>query len=107
MHVAVLTYMGFGIVTLFGYFRDFLRAVGLEKRNLAQEREEQKVRCCHPCHQHIAYARHAQTHKCTVGCAHALSVNALYFAPIILNACSLALSPSGMYSTASHECCLR
>ncbi|XP_061646536.1 serine palmitoyltransferase 3 isoform X2 [Phyllopteryx taeniolatus] len=42
MHVAVLTYMGFGIVTLFGYFRDFLRAVGLEKCNLAQEREEQK-----------------------------------------------------------------
>ncbi|XP_057703625.1 serine palmitoyltransferase 3 isoform X1 [Corythoichthys intestinalis] len=42
MHVAVMTYVGFGIVTLFGYFRDFLRAVGLEKRNLAQEREEQK-----------------------------------------------------------------
>ncbi|XP_054654951.1 serine palmitoyltransferase 3 isoform X1 [Dunckerocampus dactyliophorus] len=42
MHVAVMTYLGFGIVTLFGYFRDFLRAVGLEKRNLAQEREEQK-----------------------------------------------------------------
>lgn len=43
MYVAVCTYMGFGIVTLFGYFRDFLRAVGLEKCNLAQEREEQKV----------------------------------------------------------------
>ncbi|XP_023818799.1 serine palmitoyltransferase 3 [Oryzias latipes] len=42
MYVAVCTYMGFGIVTLFGYFRDFLRAVGLEKCNLAQEREEQK-----------------------------------------------------------------
>ncbi|XP_077351234.1 serine palmitoyltransferase 3 [Festucalex cinctus] len=42
MYVAVMTYLGFGIVTLFGYFRDFLRAVGLEKRNLAQEREEQK-----------------------------------------------------------------
>ncbi|KAA0718145.1 Serine palmitoyltransferase 3 [Triplophysa tibetana] len=42
MYVAVLTYMGFGIVTLFGYFRDLLRAVGLEKCNLAQEREEQK-----------------------------------------------------------------
>ncbi|KAG7257580.1 hypothetical protein CRUP_021197 [Coryphaenoides rupestris] len=26
MYVAVLTYLGFGIVTLFGYFRDFLRA---------------------------------------------------------------------------------
>ncbi|XP_056616578.1 serine palmitoyltransferase 3 [Triplophysa dalaica] len=42
MYVAVLTYMGFGIVTLFGYFRDLLRAVGLEKCNLAEEREEQK-----------------------------------------------------------------
>ena len=43
MYVAVMTYLGFGIVTLFGYFRDFLRAVGLEKCHLAQEREEQKV----------------------------------------------------------------
>ncbi|KAI7805812.1 serine palmitoyltransferase 3 [Triplophysa rosa] len=42
MYVAVLTYMGFGIVTLFGYFRELLRAVGLEKCNQAQEREEQK-----------------------------------------------------------------
>ncbi|XP_068424223.1 serine palmitoyltransferase 3 isoform X2 [Clinocottus analis] len=42
MYVAVMTYLGFGIVTLFGYFRDFLRAVGLEKCNIAQEREEQK-----------------------------------------------------------------
>ncbi|KAJ3610620.1 hypothetical protein NHX12_022712 [Muraenolepis orangiensis] len=42
MYVAVLTYLGFGIVTLFGYFRDFLRAVGLEKCHLAQEREEQR-----------------------------------------------------------------
>uniref|UniRef100_A0A667YWJ8 serine C-palmitoyltransferase n=1 Tax=Myripristis murdjan TaxID=586833 RepID=A0A667YWJ8_9TELE len=42
MYVAVLTYLGFGIVTLFGYFRDFLRAVGLEKCHLAQERQEQK-----------------------------------------------------------------
>ncbi|XP_018595751.1 serine palmitoyltransferase 3 isoform X1 [Scleropages formosus] len=42
MYVAVLTYLGFGIVTLFGYFRDFLRAVGLEKCHLAQERDEQK-----------------------------------------------------------------
>ncbi|KAK9541758.1 hypothetical protein VZT92_001779 [Zoarces viviparus] len=42
MYVAVMTYLGFGIVTLFGYFRDFLRAVGLEKCNLAQERKEQK-----------------------------------------------------------------
>lgn len=43
MYVAVMTYLGFGIVTLFGYFRDFLRAVGLEKCHLAQEREEQKA----------------------------------------------------------------
>ncbi|XP_034464050.1 serine palmitoyltransferase 3 [Hippoglossus hippoglossus] len=42
MYVAVMTYLGFGIVTLFGYFRDFLRAVGLEKCHQAQEREEQK-----------------------------------------------------------------
>ncbi|XP_073775604.1 serine palmitoyltransferase 3 isoform X2 [Danio rerio] len=42
MYVAVLTYMGYGIVILFGYFRDFLRAVGLEKCHQAQEREEQK-----------------------------------------------------------------
>lgn len=43
MYVAVMTYLGFGIVTLFGYLRDFLRAVGLEKCHVAQEREEQKV----------------------------------------------------------------
>ncbi|KAG9344278.1 hypothetical protein JZ751_010947 [Albula glossodonta] len=43
LYVAVMTYLGFGIVTLFGYFRDFLRAVGLEKCHLAQERAEQKV----------------------------------------------------------------
>ncbi|CAJ1067719.1 Hypothetical predicted protein [Xyrichtys novacula] len=42
IYVAVMTYVGFGIVTLFGYLRDFLRFVGLEKRNVAQEREEQK-----------------------------------------------------------------
>lgn len=43
MYVAVMTYVGFGICTLFGYFRDFLRAVGLEKCHLAQEREDQKA----------------------------------------------------------------
>ncbi|XP_072247355.1 serine palmitoyltransferase 3 [Leuresthes tenuis] len=42
MYVAVMTYLGFGLVTLFGYLRDFLRAVGLEKCHVAQEREEQK-----------------------------------------------------------------
>ncbi|XP_008428429.1 serine palmitoyltransferase 3 [Poecilia reticulata] len=42
MYVAVMTYVGYGIGTLFGYLRDFLRAVGLEKCHVAQEREEQK-----------------------------------------------------------------
>lgn len=42
MYVAVMTYLGFGLVTLFGYLRDFLRAVGLEKCHLARERPEQK-----------------------------------------------------------------
>uniref|UniRef100_A0A3Q3ARD9 serine C-palmitoyltransferase n=1 Tax=Kryptolebias marmoratus TaxID=37003 RepID=A0A3Q3ARD9_KRYMA len=42
MYVAVMTYVGYGIVTLFGYFRDFLRAVRIEKCNIAQEREDQK-----------------------------------------------------------------
>lgn len=42
MYVAVMTYLGFGLVTLFGYLRDFLRAVGLEKCHVAQERPEQK-----------------------------------------------------------------
>ncbi|KAM4842019.1 serine palmitoyltransferase 3 [Thomomys bottae] len=34
--------MGYGIGTLFGYLRDFMRKWGLEKRNGATEREEQK-----------------------------------------------------------------
>ncbi|KAM9315704.1 serine palmitoyltransferase 3-like [Gastrophryne carolinensis] len=42
LYVAVLTYIGFGVVTLFGYLRDFLRACGLEKCQMAAEREEQK-----------------------------------------------------------------
>ncbi|XP_029449413.1 serine palmitoyltransferase 3-like [Rhinatrema bivittatum] len=42
MYIAVLTYMGFGVVTLFGYLRDFMRAWGLEKCHMATEREEQK-----------------------------------------------------------------
>nr|KAF6472603.1 serine palmitoyltransferase long chain base subunit 3 [Molossus molossus] len=44
LHVMVFTYMGYGIGTLFGYFRDFLRNWGIEKCNAAVEREEQKVR---------------------------------------------------------------
>ncbi|XP_030052197.1 serine palmitoyltransferase 3 isoform X2 [Microcaecilia unicolor] len=42
LYVAVLTYLGFGVVTLFGYLRDFLRAWRLEKCHMAIEREEQK-----------------------------------------------------------------
>uniref|UniRef100_A0A8C2I553 serine C-palmitoyltransferase n=1 Tax=Cyprinus carpio TaxID=7962 RepID=A0A8C2I553_CYPCA len=40
--VAVLTYMGYGILTIFGYLRDFLRDWKFEKCHLAREREEQK-----------------------------------------------------------------
>uniref|UniRef100_A0A8C9TSB2 serine C-palmitoyltransferase n=1 Tax=Scleropages formosus TaxID=113540 RepID=A0A8C9TSB2_SCLFO len=43
MLVAVLTYMGYGILTLFGYLRDFLREWKIEKCHVAQEREEQRV----------------------------------------------------------------
>lgn len=61
MYVAVMTYLGFGIVTLFGYFRDFLRAVGLEKCHVAQEREEQKVGA--PCnHNSHGHQLHPQAH---------------------------------------------
>ncbi|XP_036177154.1 serine palmitoyltransferase 3 isoform X8 [Myotis myotis] len=42
LHVMVFTYMGYGIGTLFGYLRDFLRNSGIEKCNAAVEREEQK-----------------------------------------------------------------
>ena len=42
--VAVLTYMGYGILTIFGYLRDFLRYWSIEKCNVAQEKEEQKVK---------------------------------------------------------------
>lgn len=44
LHALVFTYMGYGIGTLFGYFRDFMRYWGIEKCNAAVEREEQKVR---------------------------------------------------------------
>lgn len=44
LHVMVFTYLGYGIGTLFGYLRDFLRNSGIEKCNAAVEREEQKVR---------------------------------------------------------------
>ncbi|KAG5265348.1 hypothetical protein AALO_G00241320 [Alosa alosa] len=42
MLVAVLTYMGYGILTIFGYLRDFLRDWKIEKCHIAREREEQK-----------------------------------------------------------------
>ncbi|XP_031728684.1 serine palmitoyltransferase 2b [Anarrhichthys ocellatus] len=40
--VAVLTYMGYGILTIFGYLRDFLRYWSIEKCHVAREKEEQK-----------------------------------------------------------------
>ncbi|KAM9354457.1 serine palmitoyltransferase 2b [Pholidichthys leucotaenia] len=40
--VAVLTYLGYGILTIFGYLRDFLRHWNIEKCHVAREREEQK-----------------------------------------------------------------
>ncbi|XP_032088129.1 serine palmitoyltransferase 2 isoform X1 [Thamnophis elegans] len=42
MLVAVLTYVGYGVLTLFGYLRDFLRQWKLEKCHNATERDEQK-----------------------------------------------------------------
>ncbi|MEQ2166440.1 hypothetical protein GOODEAATRI_028096 [Goodea atripinnis] len=44
MLVAVLTYMGYGILTIFGYLRDFLRHWKIERCHIAREKEEQKVR---------------------------------------------------------------
>uniref|UniRef100_A0A673ZTR7 serine C-palmitoyltransferase n=1 Tax=Salmo trutta TaxID=8032 RepID=A0A673ZTR7_SALTR len=42
MLVAVLTYMGYGILTIFGYLRDFLRDWKIERCHIAREREEQR-----------------------------------------------------------------
>uniref|UniRef100_A0A3Q4GT80 Serine palmitoyltransferase, long chain base subunit 2a n=1 Tax=Neolamprologus brichardi TaxID=32507 RepID=A0A3Q4GT80_NEOBR len=42
MMVAVLTYMGYGILTIFGYLRDFLRHWKIERCHIAREKEEQK-----------------------------------------------------------------
>eukprot|EP00075_Anas_platyrhynchos_P024494 XP_027313747.1 serine palmitoyltransferase 2 isoform X1 [Anas platyrhynchos] len=42
MLVAVLTYVGYGVLTLFGYLRDFMRQWKIEKCQNAIEREEQK-----------------------------------------------------------------
>ncbi|XP_040016735.1 serine palmitoyltransferase 2b [Gasterosteus aculeatus] len=40
--VAVLTYMGYGILTVFGYLRDFLRHWSIQTCHVAREKEEQK-----------------------------------------------------------------
>ncbi|XP_036006772.1 serine palmitoyltransferase 2 isoform X2 [Fundulus heteroclitus] len=42
MLVAVLTYVGYGILTVFGYLRDFLRHWKIERCHIAREKEEQK-----------------------------------------------------------------
>lgn len=42
MLVAVLTYMGYAILTVFGHLRDFLRHWKIEKCHITAEREEQK-----------------------------------------------------------------
>ncbi|XP_068088580.1 serine palmitoyltransferase 3-like isoform X2 [Hyperolius riggenbachi] len=42
LYILVLTYLNYGILTLFGYLRDFMRAWRLEKCHMAEEREEQK-----------------------------------------------------------------
>ncbi|KAF3830970.1 hypothetical protein GH733_002208, partial [Mirounga leonina] len=42
MLVAVLTYVGYGVLTLFGYLRDFLRHWRIEKCHHATERKEQQ-----------------------------------------------------------------
>ena len=36
--VAVITYIGYGILVVFGHFRDFLRYRGLEKTKAAKEK---------------------------------------------------------------------
>lgn len=104
MYVAVMTYLGFGIVTLFGYFRDFLRAVGLEKCHLAQEREEQKAgpmfsphNCCfclvffeRSCADLVPLARVRAVIKkrARLRCQHIL------FPPNYFSFCSFALGPT-------------
>lgn len=40
---AVFTYMSYGILTIFGYLRDFLRYWKIERCNIAGEKEEQRV----------------------------------------------------------------
>ncbi|XP_037667773.1 LOW QUALITY PROTEIN: serine palmitoyltransferase 3 [Choloepus didactylus] len=42
LHVIVFTYLSYGLLSLFGYLRDFLRYHGFEKCNSAVEREQQR-----------------------------------------------------------------
>ncbi|XP_071996554.1 serine palmitoyltransferase 3-like isoform X2 [Engystomops pustulosus] len=42
LYIPVLTYLGYGILILFGYLRDFMRRWRLEQCHMAEEREEQK-----------------------------------------------------------------
>lgn len=42
LYIPVLTYLGYGILILFGYLRDFMRKWGLEQCHMAKEREEQR-----------------------------------------------------------------
>ncbi|KAK5857023.1 hypothetical protein PBY51_010293 [Eleginops maclovinus] len=42
MLLAVFTYMSYGILTIFGYLRDFLRHWKIERCNIAREKEEQR-----------------------------------------------------------------
>ncbi|XP_053141403.1 serine palmitoyltransferase 3 isoform X2 [Hemicordylus capensis] len=42
IYIAVFTFVGFAVGTLFGYLRDLLRACGIQKCYMATEREEQK-----------------------------------------------------------------
>ncbi|KAM9316806.1 serine palmitoyltransferase 3-like [Gastrophryne carolinensis] len=41
IYIPVLTYVGYGILILFGYLRDLMRSWGLEKCHMAEERTEQ------------------------------------------------------------------
>lgn len=107
-----MTYLGFGIVTLFGYFRDFLRAVGLEKCHLAQEREEQKVgkTCNQHKHRHIlglhTYCRHPHAPRhLEKSSMHALGVNTFCF-PLIISIFTLKLCLCLLSSCSSAlHCC--
>lgn len=106
-----MTYLGFGIVTLFGYFRDFLRAVGLEKCHVAQERVEQKVgktcnqhkqacfRCTHMLHTHSCTQTVGTEEHLCLGCQHILFLPNYFkfFLLSSLSLCHLPLCASAQY----------